>query len=101
MNKLPSAKRAEILGLMVEGVSIRVITRLSGISKNTVTKLLEDAGEAFSDYQDRTLRNLTCKRVQVDEIWAFVYAKAKNVAGAKAAPEGAGDCWTWLAIDAD
>jgi IS1 family transposase len=64
-------------------------------------KLLEDAGEAFSDYQDRTLRNLTCKRVQVDEIWAFVYAKAKNVADAKAAPEGGGDCWTWLAIDAD
>lgn len=101
MNKLPSAKRAEILGLMVEGVSIRAITRLTGVSKNTVVKLLEDAGEAFSDYQDRTLRGLTCKRVQVDEIWAFVYAKAKNVETAKAAPEGAGDCWTWLAIDAD
>ena len=101
MNKLPTAKRAEILGLMVEGVSIRAITRITGVSKNTVAKLLEDAGEAFSDYQDRTLRGLTCKRVQVDEIWAFVYAKAKNVGTAKAAPEGAGDCWTWLAIDAD
>ena len=101
MNKLSSAKRAEILGLMVEGVSIRAITRLTGASKNTVGKLLEDAGEAFSDYQDRTLRNLPCKRVQVDEVWAFVYAKAKNVGAAKAAPKGAGDCWTWLAIDAD
>ena len=101
MNKLPTAKRAEILGLMVEGVSIRAITRITGVSKNTVAKLLEDAGEAFSDYQDSTLRGLTCKRVQVDEIWAFVYAKAKNVGTAKAAPEGAGDCWTWLAIDAD
>jgi IS1 family transposase len=101
MNKLSSAKRAEILGLMVEGVSLRAITRITGVSKNTAAKLLEDAGEAFSDYQDRTLRNLTCKRVQVDEVWAFVYAKAKNVAGAKAAPEGAGDCWTWLAVDAD
>ena len=101
MNKLSSAKRAEILGLMVEGVSIRAITRLTGASKNTIVKLLEDAGEAFSDYQDRTLRNLTCKRLQVDEVWAFVYAKAKNVGAAKAAPKGAGDCWTWLAIDAD
>ncbi|MDA8051646.1 MAG: IS1 family transposase [Rhodospirillales bacterium] len=101
MNKLPRDKRAQILGLMVEGMSIRAIGRATGASKNTVVKLLEDAGEAFSDYQDRTLRGLTCKRIQVDEIWAFVYAKAKNVKTAKAAPDGAGDCWTWLAIDAD
>ena len=87
--------------MMVEGVSLRAISRLTGASKNTIVKLLEDAGEAFSDYQDRTLRNLPCKRVQVDEIWSFVYAKQKNVANAKAAPEGAGDIWTWTAIDAD
>ena len=87
--------------MMVEGVSIRAISRLTGASKNTITKLLEDAGEAFSDYQDRTLRGLTCKRIQVDEIWAFVHCKAKNVAPAKAAPKEAGDCWTWTAIDAD
>ena len=101
MNKLSRAARAEILGMMVEGVSIRAIVRMTGASKNTIVKLLADAGEAFSDYQDRTLRGLTCKRIQVDEIWAFVYAKAKNVETAKAAPQGAGDCWTWLAIDAD
>ena len=101
MNKLSRDARAQILGMMVEGVSIRAISRMTGASKNTIVKLLEDAGEAFSDYQDRTLRGLTCKRVQVDEIWAFVYAKAKNVEMAKAAPEGAGDCWTWMAIDAD
>ncbi len=101
MNKLSREARAQILGMMVEGVSIRAISRMTGASKNTVVKLLADAGEAFSDYQDRTLRGLTCKRVQVDEIWAFVYAKAKNVPTAKAAPEGAGDCWTWMAIDAD
>ena len=99
--KGPFVSSGQILGLMVEGTSIRSISRLTGASKNTVVKLLEDAGEAFSDYQDRTLRNLTCKRVQVDEIWAFVYAKAKNVKAAKAAPDGAGDCWTWLAIDPD
>jgi len=101
MNKLSRDARTQILGMMVEGVSIRAISRMTGASKNTVVKLLADAGEAFSDYQDRTLRGLTCKRVQVDEIWAFVYAKAKNVETAKAAPGGAGDCWTWMAIDAD
>ena len=101
MNKLSREVRAQILGMMVEGVSIRAISRMTGASKNTIVKLLADAGEAFSDYQDRTLRGLTCKRLQVDEIWAFVYAKAKNVETAKAAPEGAGDCWTWMAIDAD
>ena len=101
MNKLSREARARILCLIVEGMSLRAISRITGASKNTVVKLLADAGEAFSDYQDRILRGLTCKRVQVDEIWAFVYAKAKNVGAAKAAPEGAGDCWTWLAIDAD
>lgn len=101
MNRLPRETRVQILGLMCEAMSIRAIVRTTGASKNTVVKLLEDAGEAFSDYLDRTLRGLTCKRIQVDEIWAFVYAKSKNVAGTKAAPQGAGDCWTWLAIDAD
>ncbi len=101
MNKLPRDARAQILGMMVEGVSIRAISRMTGASKNTIAKLLADAGDAFSDYQDRTLRNLTCKRLQVDEIWAFVYAKQKNVPTARAAPEGAGDIWTWMAIDAD
>jgi IS1 family transposase len=101
MNKLPSAKRAEILGMMAEGVSLRAITRLTGVSKNTLAKLVEDAGRAFSEYQDRTMRNLTCKRLQVDEIWSFVHCKTKNVGTAKAAPAEAGDIWTWTAIDAD
>lgn len=101
MNRLTTEKRVQILGMMVEGMSIRAITRLTGVSKNTVAKFLVDAGQACADYQDRTLRNLSCKRIQVDEIWAFCYAKAKNVPTAKAAPEGAGDLWTWTAIDAD
>jgi len=101
MNKLSRIERSKILGLMVEGMSIRGISRVTGASKNTIVKLLEDAGEAFSDYQDCVMRDLTCKRIQVDEIWAFVYAKAKNVAGAKSAPDEAGDVWTWMAIDAD
>ena len=101
MNKLSIEKRAQILGMMVEGVSIRSISRLTGASKNTIVKLLADAGEAFASYQDKTLRNLPCKRIQCDEIWSFIYAKAKNVPTAKAAPEGAGDAWTWTAICAD
>ena len=78
MNKLPPERRAQILGMMAEGVSLRAITRLTGASKNTIVKLLADAGEAFSDYQDRTLRDLKCKRIQVDEIWSFVYAKRRT-----------------------
>jgi IS1 family transposase len=101
MNKLPSDRRAQIIGLMAEGVSIRAICRLTGVSKNTVAKLLRDAGEAFSACMDRELRGLRCKRLQLDEVWSFVYAKQKNVPAAKAAPEGAGDIWTWVALDAD
>ena len=101
MNRLTRDDRARILSLLSEGVSIRAITRLTGASKNTVTKLAVDAGRACAAYQSRVLRNLTCKRVQVDEIWNFVYAKNDNVAKAKAAPADAGDVWTWTAIDAD
>ena|SRR6185312_1951409 len=101
MNKLPSEKRAQALQMMVEGVSLRAITRLTGISRTTLLKLLADAGRAFSEYQDRTLMSLNCRRVQVDEAWGFCYAKQKNVACAKAAPEGSGDIWTWIGIDAD
>lgn len=100
-NNLSRDARAPIFGPMVEGESIRAISRMKGASKNTVAKLLEDPGGAFSDHQDRALRGLTCKRIQVDEIWAFVRAKAKNVKTAKAAPDGAADCWTWLATDVD
>lgn len=75
--------------------------RATGASKNTVSKLMIDAGKALSDYQDRAFVELQTKRVQVAEIWSFTYAKQKNVPTAVAAPEGAGDTWTWTAIDAD
>lgn len=101
MNKLDIKDRARILACLVEGNSIRATVRMTGFAKNTVVKLLADVGAACAAYQDETLRNLPCKRIQCDEIWSFVYAKAKNVPGAKAAPEGAGDAWTWTAIDAD
>lgn len=101
MNKLPKEDRARILHLLCEGNSIRAVTRLTGASKKAVSRLMVDAGQAAAWYQDRVFVNLTCKRIQVDEIWAFVYAKQKNVAGAKKAPPDAGDAWTWTAIDAD
>jgi IS1 family transposase len=100
MNKLTPEKRAQALQMMAEGISLRAITRLTGISRTTLIKLLEDAGQAFSEYQDHALMNLACKRIQVDEAWAFCYAKQKNVPLAKAAPEGAGDIWTWVGLDA-
>src|SRR5665213_3259570 len=79
MNKLTPGKRAQTLQMMAEGISLRAMTRLTGVSRTTLIKLLADAGKAFSAYQDRTLVNLSCKRVQVDEAWAFCYAKQKRM----------------------
>ena len=101
MNKLSREDRARILHLLCEGSSIRAITRLTGAGKNTVTKLLVDAGRASAAYQDRVLRHLPCKRIQVDEIWSFVRVKHNNMANAKVVPRDAGDVWTWVALDAD
>lgn len=101
MNKLPIKTRVTILNMLVEGSSMRSISRITGVSINTVTKLLEDAGKACATYHDATVRNVKAQQVQCDEIWSFCYAKEKNVADAKAAPEGAGDVWTWTAIDRD
>jgi IS1 family transposase len=101
MNKLDHEARARILHLLCEGTSIRAVTRLTGASKKAVSKLLVDAGQAAAWYQDRVFVNLTCKRIQVDEIWAFVHCKQKNVATAKRQDLAYGDVWTWTAIDAD
>jgi IS1 family transposase len=101
MNVLPSEKRAQILNCLVEGCSMRSTQRLTGVAKKTVERLLVSAGEACAAAHDKLVRNVKCERVQLDEIWNFCYAKAKNVPKAKAAPAGAGDIWTWTAIDAD
>src|SRR5690242_14991291 len=87
MNKLDRKTRAQVLTLLCEGMSIRAITRVTGVGKNTVARLLVDAGIACAAYQDRVLRNLPCKRVQVDEIWSFVYVKHVNLPKAKRAPQ--------------
>lgn len=101
MNKLSLAKRTQILAMLCEGSSMRSISRVADVSINTVSKLLVDAGVACARFHDEQVRNVSAKRVQCDEIWSFTYAKEKNVAGAKAAPEDAGDTWTWTALDAD
>jgi IS1 family transposase len=101
MNKLPLGTRVQILHMLCEGSSMRAISRITGVSINTVTKLLVDAGTACAAYHDEHVRNVKAARVQCDEIWAFCYSKDKNLALAKAAPEGAGDVWTWTAIATD
>src|SRR5438552_10132268 len=98
MNKLPSEKRAQIIRCLVEGNSIRGTARLNDVVKNTVIRLLVETGEACAAYQDAQLRNLTCRRLQLDEIWAFVGAKSKNANPAKKIVGEAGDVWTWVAL---
>lgn len=101
MNKTPTATRIQILGMMVEGMSIRAIARMTGASKNTIVKFLREAGEACAAYHDEHVRNVGSKRVQVDEIWSFVGMKQKNVPEARKGEFGVGDVWTWTALDAD
>lgn len=80
---------------------MRAVSRTTGVSINTVSKLLVDAGSACADYHDKAVREVNAARIQCDEIWSFCYAKQKNVGKAKAAPAQAGDVWTWTALDAD
>src|SRR5437870_6915982 len=101
MNKLSRDDRARVLHLLCEGNSIRAATRLTGISKTTIQKLVADAGKAAAWYQDRVFHNLECKRLQVDELWGFVGAKAKNAKPELKATGQAGDAWLWVATDAD
>ncbi|MCW5695037.1 MAG: IS1 family transposase [Pseudolabrys sp.] len=101
MNKLPVLKRVQILSMLVEGSSLRSTSRVCGVSINTVTKLLVDAGTVCAAYHDKMVRKVDAKRIQADEIWSFCYAKERNVKTAKAAPDGSGSVWTWTAIDPD
>ncbi|WP_158814222.1 IS1 family transposase [Methylocapsa sp. S129] len=101
MNKLPIAKRAQILAMLTEGASMRSVSRLADVSINTVSKLLVEAGKFCAGYHDANVRNVKAKRVQVDEIWSFTAAKNKNVGAMKNPVAGAGDTWTWTAIEAD
>ncbi len=101
MNKLPMAKRVAVVSALVEGNSIRATARMTNVSKPTILKLLADLGRACATFQAHTIKNVKARRVQVDEIWQYVYAKAKNVPDEKRGQFGYGDVWTWVAIDAD
>lgn len=100
MNKLTKEERVRIVSVLVEGNSLRATTRITGIHHSTIMKLLVDLGDACSAFQDKAFRNLTCKRLQCDEVWSFVGSKEKNTQKEKKA-DGWGDCWTWTAICAD
>src|SRR5436190_335376 len=102
MNKLTTEKRCAVVRALVEGCSIRSTVRMTGVAKNTVVKLLVELGAACSAYQNEYLRNLSCKRLQLDEIWSFVGKKDKQLTGEeKDRGFGIGSVWTWTAIDAD
>jgi IS1 family transposase len=101
VNKLSLAVRTQILSMLCEGSSMRSISRVSDVSINTVSKLLIDAGKACAAFHDTTVQGVKSRRVQVDEIWSFTYAKQKNVPTAKRQDMAYGDTWTWTAIDAD
>jgi IS1 family transposase len=101
MNKLSIEKRSQVVGCLVEGMSIRATVRITGVAKNTITKLGLELGAACREYQDRVLVNLSCKKIQCDEIWSFCYAKEKNVPQDHKGEFGYGDVYTWTAIDAE
>lgn len=99
MNRLDPKTRAQIVRCLVDGNSIRATTRITGASKNTITKLLCDLGKACREFHDTTVRGVNAKRVQCDEIWSFVYAKEKNLTAAQKVDGGKGSMWTWTAIE--
>jgi hypothetical protein len=101
MNRLDPEKRAQVVKALVEGNSIRAVARMTGIERGTITNLLVNLGHACAEFQDKTLQNLSCKRIQCDEIWAYCYAKDKNLPVEKHNQFGFGSVWTWTAIDAD
>jgi IS1 family transposase len=101
MNKLTNEKRVQVVAALVEGNSIRSTVRMTGVAKNTIVKLLAELGTVCSEYQNKAFRNLTCRRIQCDEIWSFCYSKQKNVPYEKQGEFGYGDVWTWTALDAD
>jgi IS1 family transposase len=101
MNKLSTAERVRVVAALVEGNSINSTVRMTGVSKPTILKLLVDLGEACARYHDKYVRDLTCNRIQCDEVWAFCHCKQKNVRPELQGTFGFGDVWTWTAIDAE
>jgi hypothetical protein len=97
MNKLTTEERTRVVAALVEGNSLRAVTRMTGVHRTTIQNLLVDLGKACSEFQDKAFQNLSCKRIHCDEIWSYVGSKAKNTTTEKRA-QGCGDCWTWVAL---
>lgn len=100
MNKLPFAKRVQVISALMEGAGVNATTRMTGVSKPTILKLITDFGCACAEYHDQHVRNIKARRIQCDEIWTFNYCKDAHLARAKKAPPKAGSTWTWTAIEA-
>jgi IS1 family transposase len=101
MNKLTTEEKVRVVACLVEGNSLRATVRMTGTHRTAIQRLLVELGKACSEYQDKTFRNLNCKRIQCDEIWSFVYAKDKNLPDDMRGQDGVGSVWTWVAIDPD
>lgn len=101
MNKLNAEERARVIGCLIEGCSLRSTVRLTGVAKKTVSRLLVETGKACAEFHDKIMRDLTCKIIQVDEIWSFTYCKQANVPDHLKEDESLGDTWTWIALDSD
>lgn len=101
MNRLPIERRVQVINSLVEGNSVRSTVRLTGVAKGTILKLLAEVGRACAEYQHRTLRNLTCRRIQCDEIWSFCGVKERNIPEHRIGEPGIGDVWTWVALDCE
>jgi IS1 family transposase len=102
MNRLSAQERSRVIGCLIEGCSIRATVRMTGVAKKTVMRLLVEVGEVCADYQDQVFRNLRSKRLQLDEMWSWIYCKDKNRTEeiARKNPD-AGDVWLWVCVDAD
>jgi IS1 family transposase len=100
MNKLPLAKRVQVISALMEGAGVNATARMTNVSKPTILKLVADLGTACAAYHDKHVRNVKARRIQCDEIWSFNYCKDANLARAKKAPQNAGSTWTWTAIEA-
>jgi IS1 family transposase len=101
MNRMDTARRAQVIRCLIEGNSINSTVRMTGVAKNTVLKLLVEIGSACSAFLDEKMRNLNCQRLQADEAWSFCYCKQRNLTPEIAEDRTAGDVWAWVAIDAD
>ena len=99
MNRLSRRRRCEVVRCLIEGSGVRPTARITGVSKNTVQRLTLNLGAVCERFSDRTLRDLPCAEIQVDEAWCFINKKQRRVPEEQRDDPEQGDLWTWVAID--